>query len=205
MTAASAAPDRSADAAGDATLRRLWRGALTFVVYLLTGGLYGIWWFFVTRQEMRAEDPETGSSAGVALLEGIGSLIPVINALVWYRTLTDLNKLRAKVRAPELTVWGWVAALAASIPCIYVLPELLGPLLDAFNPDMREIIRAVGYAAFPAQFLVFGYAIGYWNEYWMEKTDERATRRRLGPVDFVFMALAAVAVGALIVAAIGAL
>jgi hypothetical protein len=202
---AAVSSDRPVAAPRDATLRRLWRPVPTVLVYLLTGGLYGIWWFFVARQEMAEDLEDRKPSAGVALIEGIGQLIPVVNAFVWYRTLTDINKLRTKVGAPTVNVWGWVVALAASIPFIYVLPEVLGPALDAFNPDMREIVRAAGYAAFPAQFLVFAYSLGYWNEYWIEKTGERATWRRLGPVDFVFVALAALAVIGLILAAVGAL
>ena len=204
MTAATASPDRPVAAAGDATYRRLWRPAPTFVVYLLTGGLYGVWWFFVARREM-AEELGRKPSAGIAVLEGIGSLIPVVNAFVWYRTLNDMNEARAKVRAPSVSVWPWVIALAASIPCMYLLPEILGPLLDAFTPDMREIIRAVGYATFPAQFLVFGYAMGYWNEYWMEKSGESATWRAYSIVDWIFIALAVLALIGLIVAGIGAL
>jgi hypothetical protein len=203
VTAATASPDRPAAAAGDESLRRLWRPATTFLVYLFTGGLYGIWWFFVARQEMADELDEGGPSAGIALLEGIGQMIPVVNAFVWYRTLTDINKLRANVNAPLVAVWGWVAALAAAIPCIYLLPAVLGPALDAFNPDMREIVKAVGYATFPAQLLVFGYAMGYWNEYWLEKTGERATWRSRSPVDWAFLALAVLAVVGLIVAAVG--
>jgi hypothetical protein len=205
VTAATASSDRPVDAARDDTLRRLWRPVPSVLVYLLTGGLFGIWWFFVARREMAENLEDRKPSAGVALIEGIGQMIPVVNAYVWYRTLTDINKLRAKVGAPTVNVWGWVVALAASIPCIYLLPEVLGPALDAFNPDMREIVRAAGYATFPAQFLVFAYALGYWNEYWIEKTGERATWRRLGPVDFVFIALAAVVVVGLILAAVGAL
>ena len=193
MTAATATPDRPVDAAGDAALQRLWRPTATVVVYLLTGGLYGVWWFFVSRREMAEEDGRT-PSGGIALLEGIGQLIPVVSAFVWYRTLTDMNRLRRKVGAPEVGVLGWVVALALSVPCMLVLPEVLGPALDAFNPDMREIVRAAGYAAFPAQFLVFAFAMGYWNEYWMEKTGEQSTWRARGPVDIVFAALAALAV-----------
>ena len=204
MTAATATPGRPADAASEGAPRRLWRPTSTFLVYLLTGGLYGIWWFFVARREMAEELEDRPPSAGIALLEGIGSLIPLVSAFVWYRTLTDMNKLRTKVGAPTLNVWGWVAALAASIPAIYVLPEILGPALDAFNSDMRAIIKAVGYAAFPAQFLVFGYAMGYWNEYWMEQTGERATWRPRTPVDIVFLVLAALAAIGLVVAAVGA-
>jgi hypothetical protein len=203
VTAAAASPDRPVAAAGEATLRRLWRPVSTFLVYLLTGGLYGIWWFVVSRREMADDLDEGGPSTGIALLEGIGQLIPVVNAFVWYRTLTDINKLRAKVNAPVVNVWGWVTALAISIPCIYLLPEVLGPALDAFNPDMREIVRAAGYATFPAQVLVFGFAMGYWNEYWIEKTSERATWRSRGPVDWIFLALAVLAVVGLIVAAVG--
>ena len=204
MTAATAgASDQPVDAVRDESARRLWRGALTFIVYLLTGGLYGVWWFFVTRQEM-AEALDRKPSPGVALLEGIGQLIPVVNAFVWYRTITDINAAREKVRAPAVHMWGWIVALAASIPCIYILPEILGPVFDAFNPDMREIIKAVGYATFPAQFLVFGYMVGYWNEYWLEKHEGRAAHRALGPVDFVFMALAVLGLVGLVVAAVSA-
>jgi hypothetical protein len=206
VTTATASAKPPVAAAGDETLRRLWRPTSTFLVYLLTGGLYGVWWFVVSRREMAEElDDDSGPSAGIALLEGIGQLIPVVNAFVWYRTLTDINKLRVKVNAPVVAVWGWVIALAASIPCIYLLPEVLKPALDAFNPDTREIVKAVGYATFPAQFLVFGYAMGYWNEYWMEKTRDRAIWRPRGPVDWVFVALAVLALVALIAAAVGAI
>jgi hypothetical protein len=191
------------DAVRDDAARRLWRSALSFVLYIFTGGLYGVWWFYVSRQDM-ARELDRKPSPGIALLEGIGQLFPLISAYVWYRTITDINLAREKVRAPAVNVWGWVTALALSIPCIYILPEILGPVLDAFNPDMREIIKAVGYATFPAQFLVFGYMVGYWNEYWMEKFGDRAGYRRLGPVDFVFIVLAVLGLGGLIVAAVSA-
>jgi len=190
VSAASAGAAPTVAASRDDAERRLWRPGPTFVSYLATGGLYGIWWFFVTRREM-ARELGREPSAGIALLEGIGQLIPVVNAFVWYRTLNDINELRAKVNAPAVHVWGWIAALAASIPCIYLLPEILAPLLDAFNPDLGEIVRAVGYALFPAQLLVFGYAMGYYNEYWLEKTDERAEWRKLGPFEWIGLLLAA--------------
>jgi hypothetical protein len=203
MTAATASKDRPSDAVGAAAPQRLWRGGLTFVVYLFTGGLYGIWWFFVSRQEM-AEELDRKPSPGVALIEGIGQLFPMISAYVWYRTITDLNTLRAKVGAPLINVWAWVLPLALAVPFIYVLPEVLGPLTDLFNHDVRGIISAVGYAMFPAQVLVFGYMIGYWNEYWIEKYNEQATLRRLGPVDIVFLVLAALGVVGLIAALVAA-
>jgi hypothetical protein len=203
VTAATASSDQPVDAVRDEGAQRLWRGALTFILYLVTGGLYGVWWFFVARQEM-AEELDRKPSPAIALLEGIGQLIPVISAYVWYRTITDINAGREKVHAPAVNVWGWVVALAASIPCIYVLPGLLGPALDAFNHDMRGIIRAVGYASFPAQFLVFGYMIGYWNEYWLEKYEDRAEYRPFGPVDILFSVLAAVIVVGGIVVAVSA-
>jgi hypothetical protein len=203
VTAATASSDRPADVALEETDRRLWRGAISFIVYLLTAGLYGVWWFFVARQEM---DEALGRkrSPGIALLEGIGQLIPLVSAFVWYRTITDINAARAKVRAPAVNLWGWVAAIALAWPCIYILPTILGPLLDAFNPDMREIIKAVGYALVPAEVLVFGYMVGYWNEYWMEKLGDRARNRRFGPVDIAFIALAVAAVAGLIVVAVTA-
>jgi hypothetical protein len=200
VTAATASSDKPVDSVRDEGARRLWRGALSFLLYVFTGGLYGVWWFYVSRQEM-AEELDRKPSPGVALLEGIGQLIPVVSAYVWYRTITDMNAAREKVRAPAVNVWGWVVALAASIPCIYILPEVLGPALDAFNSDMRQIIKAVGYATFPAQFLVFGYMVGYWNEYWLEKYDERAARRPLTPVDYVFIVLGVIG----LVATVGAL
>lgn len=201
MTATTAERDHQAAAVAQQGTRRMWRPALTFVLYILTAGLYGVWWFFVTRQEM-AEELDRKPNVAIALLEGIGQLIPVVAAYVWYRTITDLNALRAKVGAPPVNLWGWVVALAISVPAIYVLPEVLGPLLDAFNPDTREIVRAVGYATLPAQVLVFGYAVGYWNEYWMEKLGHQAAYRRVGVVGAVFIVLAVVAVIALVVAAV---
>jgi hypothetical protein len=204
VTATTATPEQPpVEATDEAATRRLWPGALTFVVYLLTAGLYGVWWFWVTRQEM---DDELGRkrSPGRALLEGIGQLIPVVAAYVWYRTINDMNDLRARVNAPAVNVWGWVAALALAVPAIYVLPEVLGPITDLFNNDVRDIIRAVGYALVPAQFLVFGYMVGYWNEYWMEKLGDRAARRRIGALDIVFGVLAVLGLVGLILAAASA-
>jgi hypothetical protein len=202
MTATTASAEQSVEPV-EGEARRLWRGAVSFIVYIFTGGLYGVWWFFVTRQEM---DEELGRkrAPGLALLEGIGQLIPLVSAYVWYRTINDVNELRAKVRAPAVNLWGWVSALALAVPCVYILPEVLGPALDLFNSDMRDIVRAVGYALVPAQFLVFGYMVGYWNEYWMEKFGERAERRPVGPVDIVFMVLALAGAVGLIVAAASA-
>jgi hypothetical protein len=203
MTAATADTGQPVDAAGDESARRLWRNTLSFILYIFTGGLYGIWWFIVARREM-AEELDRKPSPGIALLEGIGQLIPLVSAYVWYRTITDINAARAKVRAPAVNLWGWVVALGLAIPCIYILPEVLGPILDEFNPDMREIIKAVGYATIPAQVLVFGYMVGYWNEYWMEKYNDRAGYRRLGPVDLGFIVLAVLGIAGLIVAAVSA-
>jgi hypothetical protein len=203
VTAATASSEKPADAVRDETTRRLWRGGLTFLVFIFTGGLYGIWWFFVSRQEMDAELGRKPSAAR-ALFEGIGALVPVVAAYVWYRTISDMNTLRDKVGAPKLHLWGWVAALALAWPCVYVLPEVLGPALDAFNSDTRDIIEAAGYALVPAQFIIFGYMVGYWNEYWLEKLEDRAERRPFGPVDIVFSLLAVVGLVGLIVAAASA-
>jgi hypothetical protein len=201
--ATTASSDQPADSVREGSAQRLWRATASFVVYVLTGGLYGIWWFFVSRQEM---DQELGRkpAPGRALLEGIGQLIPVVNAYVWYRTITDMNTLRAKVRAPAVSMWGWVAALALAAPAVYLLPGILGPVLDAFNSDMRDIIEAVGYALFPAQVLVFGYMLGYWNEYWMEKHGDRVEHRPFGPVDILFAVLAVAGLAGIVIAAVSA-
>jgi hypothetical protein len=189
VTAASASSAGAVEAARDETAARLWRPWLTFPVYLLTGSLYGVWWFFVTRREMAAERGEDVSPARSAV-EAILQLIPVVNAYFWYRLLADMNSLRERVGAPKVNATMYAVVLALPVPCIYVLPEVLGPALDAFNPDMREIIRAIGYATVPAVPITFGFAMGYWNEYWMEKTGDRATWRRPGPVDVAFGVLA---------------
>ena len=203
MTAATAGTDERVGAVDQESDRRLWRGALSFLLYVFTGGLYGVWWFFVSRQEMAAELDRKPSPL-IALLEGIGQLIPMLSAWIWYRTIKDMNELRAKVGAPALNLWGWVTALALYIPCVFILPEILGPALDAFNPDMREVIKAVGYALVPVQFLVFGFMVGYWNEYWMEKLGERAARRRIGPIDIVFIVLGLAGLAGLVIAAVTA-
>ena len=197
MTATTASSDQPVGVATESN-RKLWRGGLSFLLYVFTGGLYGIWWFLVARREM-AEELGRKPSAGIALLEGIGQLFPLISAYVWYRVITDVNELREKVRAPAVNLWGWVVALALAIPCIYIVPEVLGPITDTFNQDVREIIKALGYALLPAQFLVFGYMVGYWNEYWMEKLGDGAANRRLGPVDIAFMVLAVLGLAGLVV------
>ncbi len=196
MSTATASAD-PAVAEYEAGERRLWRPLPTYLSYLATGGLYGIYWFFVARREM-ARDLGREPSGAVAILEGIGQLIPVINAFVWYRVFTDLNELREKVRAPAVHVWGWIAALALSIPLIYLVPEVVGPVTDLFNSDIRGIIRAVGYAMFPAQLLVFAWVMGYYNEYWLEKTGDRAGYRKIGPLEIIGLLCAAALIVAII-------
>lgn len=199
MSTAAAGADSGVATAHEDAERRMWRPLPTFASYVATGGLYGIWWFFVARREM-ARELGREPSAAIALVEGIAQLIPVVNAFIWRRALNDINTLREKVGAPAVHVTGWYLALLLSIPCIYLLPDALAPALDLFNPDATEIVRAVGYALLPAQLLVFGWAMGYYNEYWLEKTGERATYRKLGPFEWIGMLLAV----ALIVAALAA-
>ena len=67
-------------------------------------------------------------SAGDRAARGDRPLIPLVSAFVWYRTLTDINKLRDEGRRSRGQPVGLGrGAGARRSRCIYVLPEVLGP------------------------------------------------------------------------------
>ena len=71
-----------------------------FIVYILTLGLYGIYWYYSTLEEMTRYRGERAES----LLWTIGTIIPIINLFAWWKHASTVDKLTTG-KYPTFLMW----------------------------------------------------------------------------------------------------
>jgi hypothetical protein len=119
---------------------------------IISGGLYGLYWFYVTRQAVTAEikgDDQVG-------LQTAGLLVPILNVFIIYWLLRDIDILHRK-------------AGLSGFPALWFV---LGPLIGAFIPFVNIFVGI-------ASIVLYGLVIMYLNQYWDKSTGGKATNAKV--------------------------
>lgn len=150
----------------------------TFLLYLISGGLYGFYWFFVTRQ---AVTKEVGGNDQVGL-QTAGLIVPILNIFIIYWLFRDIDQLHRK-------------AGLAGFPALWFV---LGPLIGAFIPVVNIFVGIVS-------IVLFGLVVKYLNEYWDKSTKGKATEAKVtgGEIAVTVAGLVVAVVSAIMVLALG--
>ena len=118
------------------------------LLYLVSAGLYGFYWFYVTRQKATAE-LNANDNVG---LQTLGLIVPILNIFIIYWLFRDIDKLNRQAGGP-------------GFPALWFI---LGPLIASFIPIVNLIAGIVG-------IVLFVIVINRLNEYWDKKTNGQAT------------------------------
>lgn len=141
----------------------------TFLLYIISGGLYGLYWFYVTRQ---AVTKEVGGNDQVGL-QTAGLIVPILNIFIIYWLFRDIDKLHRK-------------AGLSGFPAVWFV---VGPLIGAFVPIVNIFVGIVS-------IVLFGLVIKYLNEYWDKSTGGKATEAKITGGE-IAVAVAGLVIGAL--------
>jgi hypothetical protein len=164
---------------------------LTGLLWIVTGGLFQIYWYWIACGQVAAE---LGKPAGrrvigaavmlaswvVALflivgsgngqLEAIGlTLVPAVWSYFMYEVWRDTDRLRDKVGAPRFPALWYALAMVVPIVMLWVFHYLLKSLTLDIYTDARAVFDATGYAFMLAWPYTFAFGVGYLNEYWVER------------------------------------
>lgn len=118
---------------------------------LISGGLYGLYWFYVTRQAVTAEvkgDDQVG-------LQTVGLIVPILNIFIIYWLFRDIDILHRK-------------AGLQGFPALWFV---LGPVIGAFIPFINIFVGI-------ASVVLYGLVIMYLNQYWDKSTNGKATNAK---------------------------
>ncbi|MDQ3720374.1 MAG: hypothetical protein M3350_06280 [Actinomycetota bacterium] len=134
---------------------------------ILSFGLWGYYWFYVTRKQV---DQELGGHRDDALLHTLGLLVPILNFFVVYWLWRDISLVRGRAGLSEFSAGGYLAGLiigaffAVGVPLFYTL--VLSKLNEYWDrraggvaPDhpvttAEKVVVGIGVALF-LLFLVF--------------------------------------------------
>jgi hypothetical protein len=105
---------------------------------ILSFGIYGFYWFYVTRKQLNAE-MRSGDDAG---LYTAGLLVPILNVIITYWLWRDVDNLRRHVGLPSFNVVLWIV-LAMFVPfaALVIYPMVVNRVNEYW--DVRTQNRAV--------------------------------------------------------------
>lgn len=164
------------------------RSVLRVVLFsIISLGIYGFYWFYVTRKQVTAEV----NGKDQVGLQTAGLIVPILNIFILYWLYRDIDILHKKV----------------GLTGIPALPLALAPVVVSVIIQLTPKLSILGLS----NLLVFAFVVSKVNEYWDKKTDGRATNAPVTPGEIavtvaglIFMILVMVAIGAAIMALIGA-
>ena len=87
-----------------------------FVVYVVTLGIYGIYWFYSTLDEMVTNRGERAESC----LWTIALFIPIVNLFAWWKYVSTFDKL-TNGKYPSVVIWLLGVFV---IPAVWILVQL---------------------------------------------------------------------------------
>jgi hypothetical protein len=109
----SAPPAYAADAyAVKRGLGRVWGFSI------LSFGIYGFYWFHVTRKQL---DGELGQGRDDATLHTVGLVVPILNYFILFWLWRDLSALRERIGQSGFPAGGYVAGAIFLAPVFYSL------------------------------------------------------------------------------------
>ena len=100
----------------------------TWVFFLISGGLYAYFWFYVNRQQL---DLELADGRDDALLHTAMLSIPGLNVAIVHWLWRDLNELRARVGLPRFPEIAYLIGSILLAPLFYSL--VLGRLNEYWD------------------------------------------------------------------------
>lgn len=103
------------------------------VLFVVTFGIYGLYWFYQTAKEMKELAYDNEATPGLWTLF---SVIPLLNFYAWYR----YSELFEKVSSGKLPAWALLILFIICAPAVWVLVQL------ELNRQSDEILRARAYA-----------------------------------------------------------
>lgn len=153
---------------------------------IISLGIYGFYWFFVTRKQVTEE---VGGKDQVGL-QTVGLIVPILNIFILYWLFRDIDKLHRQ----------------AGLSGFPALPLAVTPLVISIITRIIPKLSIIGLA----NLVVYGFVVSKLNEYWDKKTDGKAenapvTGSEIAVVvgGLVLMILLILAIGAVLLAAIG--
>ncbi len=100
------------------------------VLSILSVGLYGFYWFYVTRQQVTEE---VGGNDAVGL-QTVGLLVPILNWFIIYWLWRDINKLRTKETGQSFPVGLFlVLSILFGIAAIVIYPLVVSYLNEYWD------------------------------------------------------------------------
>jgi hypothetical protein len=164
---------------------------LTGALWILTGGLFQVYWYWVASGQVASELGRPSGrrvpmavlmvvawvvavlllvASGNGQLEAIGlTLVPLAWAYPMYGVWKGIDELRDKVGAPRFPALSYALALTVPFLMLYVFHYVLkGLTLDIYT-DARAVFDATGYGFLLAWPWTFAFGVGYLNEYWIER------------------------------------
>lgn len=125
--------------------------ARVIVLYILTLGLYGLYWFYVSREQVTKE-LGTNDSAG---WQTVGLIVPILNFFIYYWLLRDIDVLQRKARLDGFSAGGYLSIIIAA--------------------SLLSWIPIFGWALAIGAVVIMGLVVAKLNEYWDTKTNGKAT------------------------------
>jgi hypothetical protein len=85
---------------------------------ILSFGVYGFYWFHVTRKQL---DGELGQARDDATLHTFGLVVPILNYFILYWLWRDMSALRERIGQSGFPVGGYVVGAIFLAPVFYSL------------------------------------------------------------------------------------
>jgi hypothetical protein len=111
-------------------LRLKWPLGRVWPITILSGGLYGFYWFGLTRQQVSQELGRDDDRPG---LQTIGLIVPLLNLYIVYRLWRDVDRLRQAAGLAPMPVGAWLAVSAIPGVSIVGAPYAYTKVLLAVN------------------------------------------------------------------------
>jgi hypothetical protein len=83
---------------------------------LLSFGIWGYWWFYVTRKLL---DGEKGEGRDDAVLHTFGLFVPILNFFILYWLWRDISQLRTRVGLQDFPAGAYIAGAIFIAPVMY--------------------------------------------------------------------------------------
>ena len=124
---------------------------------ILSFGIYGYYWFYVTRKQLNSELASTDDAG----LYTAGLLVPILNIIITYWLWRDLDALRRRVGLPEFNVILWLV-LSMFIPfaALIIYPMVVNRLNEYW--DARTGGAAVTAPVTSGEKIVVGIGAAIW-------------------------------------------
>ncbi len=150
------APTGGGPAFGELAIKRGVGRVIGFSI--LSFGIYGYYWFYVTRKQINGEVASTDDAG----LYTAGLLVPILNVVITYWLWRDISLLRQRVGLPDFNVVLWIV-LATFVPfaALIIYPMVVNRLNEYW--DVRTGGAAVTAPVATGEKIVLGVGLAIWS------------------------------------------